>query len=320
MEFPDLHDLAHRVERPIVTRFAPSPTGYLHLGHLVNAIYTWGVARALGGRVILRIEDHDRIRSRPEFEAALLEDLEWLGFPVHERVRQSDHLETYASALERLRERHHVYACDCSRKDIGGERYPGTCRDRNLPETSGAESTGGLRVRIDPGLERFVDALMGPQEQSPADQCGDLLLRDRDGHWTYQFAVTCDDQREQITLVIRGEDLLSSTGRQIRLARMLGRERPAVFLHHPILRNAAGEKLSKSSGDTGVRELRAAGASAAEVIGLAAAAAGLLASPRPLVAARVHELFETDHPERGPRRARLRGGVPDTDSRRKERQ
>jgi glutamyl-tRNA synthetase/glutamyl-Q tRNA(Asp) synthetase len=295
MRRPHLHDLATRVERPIVTRFAPSPTGYLHLGHVVNAIYTWGIARALDGRVILRIEDHDRIRSRSGFETALLEDLEWLGFPVDERVRQSDHPETYASAVERLRAGHHVYACDCSRKDIGGERYPGTCRDRN-PERSpghpsGAAATGGLRVRIDPGAERFVDALLGPQEQSPADQCGDLLLRDRDGHWTYQFAVTCDDQREQVTLVIRGEDLLSSTGRQIRLARMLGRERPPVFLHHPILRNAAGEKLSKSSGDTGVRELRQAGVAAAEVIGRAAAAAGLLESARPVTASRVHELF-----------------------------
>src|SRR5919198_3927817 len=255
----DVTALRRQLPATPLTRFAPSPTGYLHLGHVVNAIYTWGVARALGGRVILRIEDHDRIRSRPEFEAALLEDLGWLGFPVHERVRQSDHLETYASALERLREHHHVYACACSRKDIGGERYPGTCRDRNVPETSSAESSGlpraqsrgALRVRIDPGVERFVDALMGPQAQSPADQCGDLLLRDRDGHWTYQFAVTCDDQREQVTLVIRGEDLLSSTGRQLRLGRLLGRSRPPAFVHHPLIRKTSGEKLSKSAGDTG---------------------------------------------------------------------
>lgn len=275
-----------------MTRFAPSPTGHLHLGHVVNAIHVWGIAGARGGVVLLRIEDHDRIRSRPEFEAALLEDLEWLGFvPGGLRVsgyrRQSDQGEVYERALEALRHTHHVYACDCSRKDIGGQRYPGRCRDRHLVEIPGR----GLRVDIAPGVERFVDGLLGPQAQSPADQCGDLLLRDRDGHWTYQFAVTVDDHRDAVTHVIRGADLLSSTGRQIRLARMLGRAQPPEFLHHPILLNATGEKLSKSNGDTGVRELRAAGVSPEDVIGRAAHAAGLMSRLRPVAAAEVRELF-----------------------------
>ena len=277
---------------PLVTRFAPSPTGHLHLGHVVNAIYVWGIAGARGGVVLLRIEDHDRIRSRPEFEAALLEDLEWLGFvpgglSASGYRRQSDQDEVYERALEALRHTHHVYACDCSRKDIGGQRYPGRCRDRHLAESPGR----GLRVDIAPGVERFVDGLLGPQAQSPADQCGDLLLRDRDGHWTYQFAVTVDDHRDAVTHVIRGADLLSSTGRQMRLARMLGRAQPPEFLHHPILLNATGEKLSKSNGDTGVRELRAAGVSPEDVIGRAAHAAGLLGRLRPVAAAEVHELF-----------------------------
>lgn len=273
---------------PLLTRYAPSPTGYLHLGHVVNAIYVWGIAGARGGRVLLRIEDHDRIRSRPEYEAAILEDLEWLGFgPASSYERQSDHDEIYERALAGLRRSHHVYACDCSRKEIGGERYRGRCRSRGIAEGHGR----GLRVEMPPGLERFVDGILGPQQQDPAEQCGDLLLRDRDGHWTYQFAVTVDDTRQGITDVIRGADLLSSTGRQIRLARMLGRSEPPSFHHHPLLVNASGEKLSKSSGDTGVRELRARGVSADEVIGRAARAAGLIDTMRPIPAGEVGQLF-----------------------------
>src|SRR5688572_25417781 len=130
--------------RPPTTRFAPSPTGYLHLGHVVNAVYVWGIARAAGGRVVLRIEDHDRIRSRPEFEASILEDLDWLGFDADEGrdpiLRQSDGPAAYEKALEALRASHHVYACDCSRKEIGGERYPGRCRGRRSPRHRGVES------------------------------------------------------------------------------------------------------------------------------------------------------------------------------------
>jgi glutamyl-Q tRNA(Asp) synthetase len=288
---PDLTALASQLGASPVTRYAPSPTGYLHLGHVVNAIYVWGIARALKGRVLLRIEDHDRIRSRPAFEAALLGDLDWLGFradagrtPV---VRQSDRHVLYERALEQLRQGHHVYACACSRKDIGGERYPNTCRAAGLEP----RRDRGLRAVMDAGTETFVDGLLGAQHQSSAGDSGDLLLRDRDGHWTYQFAVTVDDTRDEITLVIRGADVLSSTGRQLRLARMLGRTRPPVFLHHPLILKPSGEKLSKSSGDTGVAALRAAGLAAADVIGRAAAAVGLVPAPRPIAADAVQELF-----------------------------
>jgi glutamyl-tRNA synthetase/glutamyl-Q tRNA(Asp) synthetase len=272
----------------VITRFAPSPTGYLHLGHVVNAIYVWGVARAQGVRVLLRIEDHDRIRCRPEYEAALMEDLDWLGFVADQRaINQSEQTSAYERALQHLRRTAHVYACDCSRKQVGSECYSGRCRDRGL----GDASTRGVRVVFEPGLDRVVDLRLGPQAQSPADQCGDLLLRERDGHWTYQFAVTVDDIRQHITLVIRGEDLLSSTGRQLRLARMLGRETPPRFLHHPLILKSTGEKLSKSSRDTGVRELRKRGLTPAEVIGRAAAAAGLIDEPRPIAAADVAGLL-----------------------------
>jgi glutamyl-tRNA synthetase/glutamyl-Q tRNA(Asp) synthetase len=287
---PDLTAAAGLFTAPPVTRFAPSPTGYLHLGHIVNAIYTWGVARALAGRVLLRIEDHDRIRSRLEYEEAILEDLEWLGFEADERrtpLRQSDTPEIYRDVLDALKRTQHVYACDCSRSDIGGEQYVGRCRNRNLSEVPGR----GLRVLLADGVVGARDLLSGPIEQTPSEQCGDLLLRDRDGHWTYQFAATVDDLRQGVTLVIRGADLLSSTGRQVLLATMLGRTAPAFFLHHPLILGPRGEKLSKSARDTGVRELRAKGLGPEDVIGRAAAAIGLISSPKPLHARDVASLF-----------------------------
>jgi glutamyl-tRNA synthetase/glutamyl-Q tRNA(Asp) synthetase len=264
----------------ICTRFAPSPTGYLHLGHVVNAIYVWGLARALQGRVLLRIEDHDRIRSRRPFEDAILEDLAWLGFVPDDGLRplrrQSDNDAAHLRALASLQATHHVFACDCSRKEIGGERYPGNCRHRRLQPGDVLPPGMGIRVVLDDEPERFDDLALGEIMQRPSEQCGDLLLRDRDGHWTYQFAVTVDDMNDGIDLVIRGQDLLSSTGRQIKLARMLGRASVPQFFHHPLILKADGEKLSKASGDSGVRELRAAGARPSAVIGLAAAALGLI--------------------------------------------
>jgi len=293
---PDLAAARARFVTPPITRFAPSPTGYLHLGHVVNAIYTWGVARALGGRVLLRLEDHDRIRSRPEFAASLLEDLDWLGFVADQGreplVRQSHRHEIYEQALDQLRRDGRVYACDCSRSDIGSERYRGRCRDRGLEEQTGR----GLRVRIDSRPARAVDLLAGEVEQRPHEQCGDVLVKDRDGHWTYQFAATVDDFRQGVTLVIRGADLESSTGRQVLLAGMLGRPKPAHFLHHPLIVDASGHKLSKSAGDTGVRELRASGVSASDVIGQAAAAIHLIPVPHPVDAANVSALFDVASP------------------------
>ena len=257
-----------------MTRYAPSPTGYLHLGHVVNAVYVWGFAGAHGGRVLLRIEDHDRQRSRPEYEAAILEDLAWLEFQADEGpVRQSERGAIYEEALDRLRRQGLVYACGCSRVDIARAaspidaelRYPGTCAHRGLPEGPGL----GLRVRLAPTVERFDDLRHGPMEQRPSEQCGDVLVRDRDGNWTYQFAATVDDYVQGVTLVVRGDDLLGSTGRQIQLARLLGRDEPPLFLHHPLIMKPGNQKLSKSDGDTGVRELRAKGWTPEQVIELA---------------------------------------------------
>jgi glutamyl/glutaminyl-tRNA synthetase len=259
----------------VLTRFAPAPTGWLHLGHVLNAEYVWGS----GAMVLLRIEDHDRERSRPEYEAGILEDLGWLGYrPDVLAGRQSDRDSVYREAIEILHARNLVYACDCTRIEVRGAmrdarrsglevqdptelRYSGHCRDRGLPLVDGF----GWRVRIDPGVEPFVDGRLGAQEQDPSGQCGDFLLRDRRSNWTYQFAATVDDWRQGIDLVIRGIDLLASTGRQIRLARLLGRERPPSFLHHPLIMKSADQKLSKSDRDTGVRDLRANGWSPQQV-------------------------------------------------------
>ncbi|HEV8281365.1 MAG TPA: glutamate--tRNA ligase family protein [Candidatus Limnocylindrales bacterium] len=265
------------------TRFAPAPTGLLHLGHVANAVWTWGVARAVGAEVLLRIEDHDRQRCRPEFDASLLEDLDWLGFvPDAGPVRQSDAdaQRAYAQRCERLSVDGHVYGCDCSRSTFAawarahggtwsGPGCPGRCRERGLDGPM-------LRVGLGDGSESWIDAAVGPCVGVVAAD-GDLPIRDRHGNWTYGFCVVVDDLRQEVDLVARGVDLLEATPTQIRLARVLGRATPPTFLHHPLVRRPDGSKLSKSAGDTGVRELRAAGVSAAEVIARASSATGFAA-------------------------------------------
>jgi len=291
------------VSEQLITRFAPSPTGHLHLGHLAHMVYLWETAEKLGARVLLRMEDHDRGRCRSEFEDSILEDLEWLGFPYEhpggKLYRQSDHPERYERALARLAQTENVFPCTCSRKQIaedspkpnqdGERRYSGRCRyagtvKSNLPHhgdnparvdcpqqppqqdppTSSAAQPApkqphGLRLQLAPGPETFNDAIQGPQTQDPHQQIGDLLLRDREGNWTYQFAVTVDDIEQGVNLIIRGEDLLPSTGRQIRLARLLGRTEPPEFHHHPVIRDADGQKLSKREHSTTLRDLRKSG-------------------------------------------------------------
>jgi glutamyl/glutaminyl-tRNA synthetase len=311
--------VASRLTADRITRFAPAPTGALHLGHVVNAVYIWGLARAIGGRVILRIEDHDRQRARGEFERGLLDDLDWLGFaadvyPSHEyrlgrcEGRQSERDRVYREALAPLVAAGLVYGCRCTRASLAtahGQpgmsssegppprelRYAGTCRDLNIPATDGV----GWRLRLEAGpessIEAFDDALVGPQVQAPSTQCGDLLLRDRLGNWTYQCVAAIDDAVQGVTFVVRGEDLLSSTGRQIRLARLIGRPAPPLFVHHPLVMKSAEQKLSKSDGDSGIADLRAAGWSAAQIIGRAAALAGLIARPEPLSASDLPALF-----------------------------
>ena len=293
------------------TRFAPAPTGYLHLGHVLNAIHVWGIARAHGGEVLLRIEDHDRSRCRGEYETALREDLDWLGFvpdlgykppaiSAHNDTpspyRQSDSAARYTAALAALTAQELTYVCTCTRRDVaraaphpsGAEpRYPGNCRQAHHPELA----TRARRVRMAHGTEIFEDRYRGMVQQTPAEQCGDVLVCDRHGNWTYQFAVVVDDMAHDIDVVIRGDDLLDSTGRQLRLAALLGRERPITWWHHPLIMHPDGRKLSKAYRDTSIRERRAAGTPAAALLGEAAWRGGLLPEARDLTIDELPALF-----------------------------
>ncbi len=286
-----------RVPEGPITRFAPGPTGFLHLGHIVNALYVWGLARAHGGTVIGRMEDHDRHRSRVEYDAAIREDLTWLGLaPDGPWLRQSDDFGVYAAAAETLRTRGLVYTCVCSRAALllrnkdkinheGEIPYDNFCRDAGHAPGPGRS----LRLRLDGSqTESFTDLLLGRRTQAVG---GDLLIQDAKGNWTYQFAVVLDDLRQNISLVIRGQDLLDSTARQIRLGRLLGRAEPPDFLHHGLVLGADGRKLSKSARSRSIRELRHRGRSPDQVLDLAARAAGLQDRPRPLRAAEIKYLF-----------------------------
>ncbi|MEZ0239661.1 MAG: glutamate--tRNA ligase family protein [Chloroflexota bacterium] len=281
------------------TRFAPAPTGPLHLGHLANALYVWGLAGTTRRAVILRIEDHDRQRSRPEHETALLDDLDRLGL-VPDRpstaelragpsdYRQGDCGPRYAGALARLLDAGLAYACDCARSTFAawrsthgrswsGAGCPGGCRGRALPLDSGL----GIRVALGDGPEAWRDVLAGPQ-QGPVASDGDVLALDRLGNWTYAFCVVVDDLEQGIDLVVRGQDLLEATPVQIRLGRLLGRKEPPTFAHHALIRNRDGSKLSKATHATAVGSLLDSGRSAADLFGEAASLVGLIDRPRAL--------------------------------------
>jgi glutamyl/glutaminyl-tRNA synthetase len=291
------------------TRFAPAPTGRLHLGHLANAIYVWGLARRAGGRVLLRIEDHDRQRCRPEYETALLDDLDRLGLAADEPTtdelrrgpspyRQSDSQAAYASAFDALQARDLVYACDCSRstfdawraangRDWSGGGCPGNCMSRELPigaallAERGGSGPLGLRVMLGDGREAWQDRLLGPLD-GPVTTAGDLLVRDRNGNWTYPLCVVVDDNRHGVDLVVRGEDLVDATAPQIRLGRLLGRAAPPGFAHHPLVRRSDGSKLSKADGATAIGDLLDAVATPETLFGEAAHSVGLSPTSRPL--------------------------------------
>ena len=295
--------LAARLPAQWRTRFAPAPTGQLHLGHTVNAVFVWSIARAFGGSVLLRIEDHDGHRARDAFDAGIIDDLAWLGlkpdnvalgYPTPLRQRSTD--APYTRALAALADQGLAYACRCSRRDIaqqgeGGDapelRYPGTCRHSQVPPSE----TPARRIQLDESTVRFDDLRHGTQVQVPSRQCGDVLVRDRHAQWTYQLAVVVDDLRQCVDVIIRGDDLLPSTGRQLMLARLLGRVGQPLFLHHPLVVRADGAKLSKSMGDAGLAALRRDGWSPGLVLGHAAWLGGLQADSSPLAAEELRELW-----------------------------
>jgi glutamyl/glutaminyl-tRNA synthetase len=228
----------------------------------------------------LRIEDHDRQRCRPEYDVALLEDLDWLGFVADVGpIRQTDPaaMSAYRDATRQLVDAGHVYGCDCTRATFSawaaahgrawsGGGCPGACQSRGVDGPI-------LRVALGDGQEGWHDRRLG-EIDGPIASGGDLAIRDRHGNWTYSLCVVVDDLRQGVDLVVRGEDLVAATPDQIRLGALLGRSDPPAYLHHPLILRPDGSKLSKSAGDTGVGELRRAGRSASEVIGLATTATG----------------------------------------------
>lgn len=263
-------------------------------------VFVWGVARAVGAEVLLRMEDHDRTRCRPEYEAGILEDLAWLGFapdvgaPAAFRAgacayRQSDCGPAYAAALADLKARGLVYACDCSRRVVaartgGAARYDGHCRARGLPLDA---SDTALRVRLRGAGAAPYDLLGGTGEDDGAFV--DPVLRDRHGCWTYHFAVVLDDFLQGVDCVVRGADLWSATPLQVALGEALGRTSPPRYAHHRLIANEAGQKLSKRDFARPLRDLRAEGQSPESVLGEAAWRVGLQEAARPLAATEAAE-------------------------------
>ncbi len=233
-----------------VGRFAPSPTGPLHFGSLVAAVGSYLEARTCGGSWLLRIEDVDTPRSVPGAADAIIATLARFGFEWDGGiVWQSRRLDAYAAALDRLKAAGVVFPCACTRREMadsamardGSRRYPGTCRD-GLPP---GRSARAWRVRAE-GIIRFEDAIQGPQQENLAADVGDYVALRADGLYAYQLAVVVDDAEAGVTHVVRGADLLDSSGRQIYLQALLGAPTPA-YAHLPVATNAAGEKLSKQT-------------------------------------------------------------------------
>ena len=277
-------------------RYAPSPTGRLHLGNARTALLAWLDARSRGGAFVLRVEDVDFTRARPELEAQQLADLRWLGLDWDEGpdvggpfgpYRQSERGDLYAAALARLA----TYPCTCTRRELralpvtsmtGEPVYPGTCR-------SGQTTPGrpaALRWRVPAGAPvEFVDRLAGPQAQDVAREVGDFVLRRADGAWAYQLAVVDDDGAMAISDVVRGADLLDSTPRQILLLRSLGHAAPR-YAHVPLILGEGGAKLSKRDGAPDLGALREAGVPPARVVAALARSVGLVGPDVREVAAR----------------------------------
>lgn len=268
-------------------RYAPSPSGHMHLGNARTALLAWLQARAAGGRIALRIEDLDRDRCRPEWEPPLRDDLAWLGLDWDvEQQRQSERGDVYDEALDRLIAAGAVYECFCTRAEVraasaphGPEPvYPGTCRDLSEPERDERRAAGrraALRLRVEPEVLVFDDLVHGRCEREVAEG-GDFVVRRADGLHAYQLAVVVDDGEIDVTHVLRGDDLLSSTPRQLLLQRLLGLPAP-VYAHVPLMRAPSGERLAKRHGDETLQSLRAAGRSSQEIVGALATSVGLAA-------------------------------------------
>lgn len=275
----------------MITRFAPSPTGPLHLGHAFSAITAHDRARAAGGQFLLRIEDTDRARCRPQYEAAIYDDLHWLGLSWHEPVlRQSDHLPAYATVLQNLTDRSLTYPCQCSRADIhaalsapqeavthlppDGAVYPGTCRTKALPPSA----HHAIRLDLVKALDIFSKTLGGFTEtgseragyhplncETLRHTVGDVVLGRRDiGTVAYHLAVVVDDAGQGITEVTRGMDLFDATPIHVLLQQLLGLPTP-TYHHHRLIRDGAGKRLAKRDDAKSIAKFRTDGATPGDI-------------------------------------------------------
>ncbi len=276
----------------VVTRFAPSPTGELHLGSAYSARIAWQRAREAGGTFLVRIEDTDIRRCRREYETAILDDLRWLGLDWDGEVRrQSDHFADYGKVLDQLDARGLIYPCFCTRADIAreiaaaasaphgpdGPLYPGTCRSLSNEERRHRIAAGHeLCMRLDAaraaeqaGPYSFVDETRGRIEGQPL-LMGDFVIARKDTPTSYHLAVTVDDHLQGVTLVTRGEDLLPSTHVHGLLQKLLGYAAPQ-YAHHRLLTDSDGRRFAKRDRDLTIRALRQAGKTPADVFALIAA-------------------------------------------------
>ena len=288
----------------VLGRFAPTPSGRMHLGNVSTALLAWLSARAQGGKMLLRIEDLDTARCPRENEELLREDLDWLGLDWDlEQPRQSGRTAYYEAVLDTLAQTGRVFPCWCTRGDLknapnaphasdGHPIYPGTCRE--LTEAQRAEKAAARpplwRLRVPDETISFVDGHFGPYSENLAAECGDFILRRADGVFAYQLAVTADDIAAGVTEVVRGRDLISSTPRQLYLYRLLGAPAPRYF-HVPLLSAPDGRRLSKRDRDLDLGVLRQR-YSAAEIIGALAHAAGLTEEYAPCAPAELVCLFD----------------------------
>ena len=277
-----------------VGRYAPSPSGRMHLGNLMCCLLAWLSAKSKGGQVLLRIEDLDTQRCPRSYADAIVDDLAWLGLAADgptPPVYQSDRSEIYQRYFDELSRRGLVYPCFCSRSQLhaasaphtsdGNVVYPGTCRGLTAAEIEEKrkKKAPAYRLMVPDEDITFVDGCMGPHTENLLHDCGDFYLRRADGVFAYQLAVVVDDARMGVTEVVRGSDLLSSTARQLYLYRLLGLQAPG-FAHCPLLLAPDGRRLSKRDGDQSLENLRAK-YTAQEIVGKLAYAYGLQPEPAP---------------------------------------
>ena len=267
----------------VTGRFAPSPSGHMHLGNVSAALLAWLSAKSQGGEVVLRIEDLDPDRSRREYADTIMDDLQWLGLKWDRRAEdQSCRTDAYLAATEKIKGL--IYPCYCSRDELraasaphtsdGRVIYSGRCRNLSVEQRLAQRKAPCLRICVPDQTISFVDGLQGPYTLSLSDQWGDFIIRRADGVAAYQLAVVVDDAANGVTEVVRGRDLLSSTPVQIWLYRELGLKAPS-FYHTPMLLAMDGRRLSKRDGDCTLQSLRASW-SAEKVIGLIAWLHGLI--------------------------------------------